>query len=58
LYPLVSILIAIVALHESIGWREGLGIVLALISVIALSWERRAEEKRIETSNIQQPAAK
>lgn len=58
LYPLVSIPIAIVALHESIGWREGLGILLALISVIALSWERRGEEKQLETSNMQQPTAK
>jgi uncharacterized membrane protein len=58
LYPLVSIPIALVALHERIGWREGIGIVLALISVIALSWETRGEEKRFETSNIQQPTAK
>jgi uncharacterized membrane protein len=58
LYPLVSIPIAVVALHERIGWREGLGIVLALISVIALSWETRGEEKLVEPSNIQKSTAK
>jgi len=39
LYPLVSIPVAIVALHERIGWREGCGIVLALASVAALACE-------------------
>ena len=58
LYPLVSIPIALVALHERIGWREGMGIVMALISVIALSCEKRGEENRFETSNIQQPTTK
>jgi uncharacterized membrane protein len=58
LYPLVSIPIAIIALHERIGFREGTGIVLALISVIALSRETPVEEKRVVSSNIQQPTAK
>jgi len=39
LYPVVSIPAAIVFLHERIGWREALGIMLALISAVALSWE-------------------
>ena len=39
LYPLVSIPVAIVALHERIGWREGCGIALALASVMALACE-------------------
>ena len=39
LYPAVSIPLAIVFLHERIGWQETLGIALALISAIALSWE-------------------
>jgi transporter family protein len=37
LYPLVSIPIAIVALGESIGWRESLGIACALAAVVTLS---------------------
>ncbi len=41
LYPLVSIPIAIVALRERVGWRESLGILLALLSVVALSCESR-----------------
>lgn len=37
LYPLVSIPIAIVALGESIGPRESLGVVLSLVAVVLLS---------------------
>ena len=37
LYPLVSIPIAIFLLGERIGWRETLGITLALFSAAALS---------------------
>jgi transporter family protein len=44
LYPLVSIPIAMVALHERIGSRETLGIVLALLSVVALTSESRSME--------------
>jgi uncharacterized membrane protein len=43
LYPLVSIPVAIVALHERIGWREGFGIALALVSVMALACETPAK---------------
>ena len=39
LYPLVSIPIAIVALGETIGWRESLGIVCALAAVVMLSMQ-------------------
>jgi transporter family protein len=39
LYPLVSVPIAIGFLGEHIGPREAIGIVLALISVVALSYE-------------------
>src|SRR5262249_22575558 len=39
LYPLVSIPIAILALGERIGWREAMGMALALGAVAALSWE-------------------
>ena len=48
LYPLVSIPIALVAFHERIGWREGLGILLALVSVAALARETPAPEIKIE----------
>lgn len=39
LYPIVSVPIAVFLLHESIGPRETAGIVCALASVAALSWE-------------------
>lgn len=42
LYPVVSVPIAILFLGERIGTREMLGILLALGSVAALSYERRA----------------
>jgi transporter family protein len=42
LYPVVSIPIAILLLHERVGWRETVGIAFALISAVALSWETRA----------------
>lgn len=42
LYPVVSVPIAIVFLGERIGARETIGISLALISVVALSYEERA----------------
>ena len=37
LYPLVSIPIAVVFLSESVLWREGIGMLLAMLAVIALS---------------------
>jgi transporter family protein len=44
LYPLVSVPMAVLLFGERVGIREGLGIVLALGSVVALAWEtpRRA----------------
>ena len=41
LYPLVSIPIAILALGETMGWRESLGVVLALAGVVTLTFESR-----------------
>jgi uncharacterized membrane protein len=41
LYPAVSIPIAIIFLHERVGWRETVGIALALFSAVALSMERK-----------------
>jgi drug/metabolite transporter (DMT)-like permease len=39
LYPLVSIPIAILWLGERIGWRERVGILMALAAVILLSFQ-------------------
>jgi drug/metabolite transporter (DMT)-like permease len=41
LYPLVSVPIAIVAFREKVGVRETIGIVTALVAIIALSLETR-----------------
>lgn len=41
LYPLVSVPIAILFLGEKIGPRETIGIGVALLSVVALAWEKR-----------------
>lgn len=40
LYPLVSVPIAIAFLGEKISSRETVGIVIALVSVVALAWEK------------------
>jgi uncharacterized membrane protein len=50
LYPLVSMPVAIVALHERIGWREGCGIALALASVAALACETPPKTAGASTS--------
>lgn len=42
LYPVVSVPIAIIFFGERIAMRETIGIVLALVSVVALSWEKPA----------------
>src|SRR5439155_20438293 len=47
LYPLVSIPIAILLLGERIGWRETLGITLALFSAAALACESRPAPSKI-----------
>ena len=47
LYPLVSIPIAILLLGERIGWRETLGITLALVSAAALACESRPAPSEI-----------
>jgi drug/metabolite transporter (DMT)-like permease len=39
LYPVVSVPIAMLLLNERVGPREAVGIVCALVSVAALSWE-------------------
>src|SRR5438477_6487693 len=47
LYPLVSIPIAILVLGERIGWRESVGITLALVAAAALSCESRPASSEI-----------
>lgn len=39
LYPVISVPIAVIFLSETVGGREFIGIVCALVSVAALSWE-------------------
>jgi drug/metabolite transporter (DMT)-like permease len=41
LYPLVSIPIAILALDETMNWRESAGVAFAVAGVVTLSWESR-----------------
>ncbi len=45
LYPVVSVPIAILFFGERIAAREAAGIALALVSVVALSWEKPADKK-------------
>ena len=49
LYPLVSIPIAIVALGETIGWRESLGIGCALVAVVMLSTQSEPQTAQAPT---------
>jgi transporter family protein len=51
LYPVVSVPIAILFLDEKIGVREGVGILLALASVAALSCETRPPAQSQTPSN-------
>ena len=55
LYPLVSIPIAILLLGERIGWRESMGITLALISAAALSYESRPAPSEISNLKPELP---
>jgi drug/metabolite transporter (DMT)-like permease len=48
LYPLVSIPIAVVFLREAVVWREGVGIILATLAVIALSQITEAAPEPVE----------
>jgi drug/metabolite transporter (DMT)-like permease len=53
LYPLVSIPIAIVGFGERIGWRESLGIVLALTAVVMLSYQSEPESDTSTTKETE-----
>lgn len=44
LYPLVTIFLALIFLHERVGQVEAAGIALALIAAVLLARERRPEE--------------
>ena|ERR1044071_2705172 len=55
LYPVVSIPAAIIFLHERIGWREALGIILALVSAAALSWESPPSSGKVPNLNPEAP---
>jgi uncharacterized membrane protein len=51
LYPLVGTPIAIIAFAEKIGVRESIGIVMAVLAIIALSLETRPPEPQLSTSS-------
>jgi uncharacterized membrane protein len=51
LYPLISIPIAIIAFQEKVGKREAIGIVMAVLAIIALSLETRAPAPQLSTSS-------
>ena len=53
LYSIVTIPLAVLFLKETIGGREALGIGLALISVVALGWEKPMTVKPLDRSNQQ-----
>jgi len=44
LYPVVTVGLAVPLLHEKLSWREGAGIVLALLATVALSYEKKAPD--------------
>lgn len=39
LYPALTLLMSMLILHEEVSWKKGVGIALALVSVIFLSWK-------------------
>jgi uncharacterized membrane protein len=41
LYPMLTVLLAVAVLRERIGWREAIGITLALAAALALSQEKK-----------------
>lgn len=53
LYPLVSLPIAIVGFGERIGWRECLGILLALTAVVMLSYQTEPANSTITTTETE-----
>ncbi len=55
LYPVVSIPFAILLLNERIGGREVFGILLALISAVALAWESRPASAELSFECLANP---
>lgn len=53
LYPVVSIPIAIFALGERIGWRECLGIAMALAAVVLLSFQSEPDDTAASTTEME-----
>ncbi len=47
LYPLISIPIAILAMGETMNWREATGVAFAVAGVITLSWESRPRAETV-----------
>jgi bacterial/archaeal transporter family protein len=39
LYPALTLVLSIIFFHEEISWKKGLGIGLALISAVILTWK-------------------
>src|SRR5262249_15447532 len=39
LYPALTLVLSMIFLQEDLTWKKGLGIVLALVSVIVLGWK-------------------
>lgn len=52
LYPIVSVPIAVILLHEKIGVREAAGILCALGSVAALSWEPAPPQSKLVDTRL------
>jgi bacterial/archaeal transporter family protein len=52
LYPLVSIPIALVAFGERLSWRESLGIMLALVAVVMLSYQSEPNKTSPQPSKL------
>jgi drug/metabolite transporter (DMT)-like permease len=42
LYVLVTVGLGVIFMHESMTWKKGLGIALAVVALILLSWDRGA----------------
>jgi drug/metabolite transporter (DMT)-like permease len=39
LYPALTLVLSMIILHEELTWRKGVGVLLALVSVLVLSWK-------------------
>lgn len=39
LYPALTLVLSMIFFHEELTWRKGIGICLALISAVVLSWK-------------------